>query len=257
MKPYTLALAANTPMPVHSGGEYFMLETAPLGGVRVEFFGASGVRRDQLIEDGEASTYAHIREGFSSLKLTSTLAQSVKFYLARDGMGRNVFSGSSDVTDRAARLLGVLTSWRGLNREGTPGFSGTRQVVGVAGVTSRVQLWNPAGSGVLLLVDAISLRGTSVQQFAAIGVHNAALGAAPTSGENRLLGGAVSAAELRGTTGGSVGTRIASIAAPVAGFCEQRYAEPVEIPEGMGIHIENDVVNTTMQGNFEWREVAP
>jgi hypothetical protein len=256
MKPYTLALAANTPMPVHSGGEYFLLESAPLGGVRVEFFGAAGVRRDQLIEDGEESTYAHIREGFTSLKLTSTLAQTVKFYLARDGMGRNVFSGSSDVTDRAARLLGSLAPWRGHNREGSPGFMAFGNVGAVAGQAGSVQLWNPAGSGKTGLLDSFGLR-VGAATGGVISFHNAALAnlAAATS-PNKLLGGAASALQIRTAAAAVIPGSLAWVWQQLAAAGYWRdLREPITIPEGFGVLVTCQTVNTAQDSAFEWREV--
>jgi hypothetical protein len=258
MRPYTLALAANTPMPVHSGGEYFLLETAPLGGVKVEFFGASGVRRDQVIEDGEESTYAQVREGFTSLKLTSTLAQTVKFYIARDGMGRNVFSGSSDVTDRAARLLGVasldsatmdrvLFGDDGVNEA----FVGYGSLGAVAGNVHEFQVWNPVGSGKVGYVDKISPQPGAATLFA-VRVHNAAL---PVLGTvfAKVRGGGAGGLEFRTRTAAApVGTQLLVVANVNMG--QLGFRPPFRLPEGQGVHVSTQTVNVGADVSIEFRE---
>jgi hypothetical protein len=255
MRPYTLALAANTPVPLHSGGEYFLLETAPLGGVKVEFFGASGVRRDQIIEDGEASTYAHVREGFTSLKLTSALAQTVKFYIARDGMGRNVFSGSSDVTDRAARLLGTLTAWVGKNRLYSPGFVLGVEIGAVAAQAGFARLFNPAASGVRVFIDAIHFSSTALTpvtlRTGAVAGALYGVAALPKDG----VGAAPAAAELHTGTSAAIGGVVRDVFdVPASSDRAIRFEEPVILAQNQSLWVCSGILNNVVRTGFEWRE---
>lgn len=264
MKSYTLALAAGVPVDIHIGGaEFFLLDSAPSGGITVDFFGSGNLSRNERIESGIEGTWARVRDGFASLRLTSVAAQNVRFYVARGEVGVNRFSGSSDVTDRAARLLGIanldpLDARNFLFGDdevrGGRSFIGTTQPGPVAAQVAIAQLFNPALSGKILYLERM-LKVTSVADRLFVKSHNVALVALIMQGANKSIGGAAGVGAVRGGTvaagaGATIGRTVQAVNAPYT----HEFFPPIRIPEGFGVHSESAAVNTAVDVTFEWRE---
>lgn len=195
MKPYTVVLQAGVPRQFTIGGELFLLDSAPLGGVSVEFFGAGNLKRDERIEGGVETAYARPEKGFHSLSILSALAQTVRFYVARGDMGVNRFSGSVSGTlgVLAQRLVGGIaaleTTERGIvygagQGSGAPMLAGgTEQIFAAASNPNGAMLWaaaamaaasGAAGSVVLTLhahTVAPAALGIGIIVFGPVGVY--------------------------------------------------------------------------------------
>ena len=119
----------------------------------------------------------------------------------------------------------------------------------------HVQLKNPAGSGITVLVYQIMSSG-AVNQRAHIHTHNADLTTDRGAGVNLLAGGAASTAHLRevsqaGVLGTSVWTHWTLADTPIQlgplwGF---------ELGAGEGILTRNEAVNTEFLSTWLWVEV--
>lgn len=90
--------SANSPKRLHVPGNYFLLDSVPGGVVDVVFF--KGARRlDEDLTSVVAGWHATPPGGFDEIELTSSLTQSISFYVSRGVVGSNVFSGAVSVTN--------------------------------------------------------------------------------------------------------------------------------------------------------------
>lgn len=262
MKRYTLALAAGVPIPVEVGGEFFLLDSCPLGGVSVEFFGAGNLVRDTRIESGIEGVYARLADGFSSMRVTSAAPQTVAFYVARGQVGVNRFSGNLDVTDRAARLLGVASIDPNSARHflfgddevnGDEAFVAYGSITALAANFSQVQVWNPAASGKFGYVDKITPQPGAAALFT-IRQHNAALANAGNVYNKRLFAAAGAILCRNVQAAAAVGTQLMVVANQNGMQIELK--PPIRLDPGTGVVVTTADVNIAVDIAMEFRERA-
>jgi hypothetical protein len=126
----------------------------------------------------------------------------------------------------------------------------------------HVQLWNPAGSGKLLVVESINAVSTSGQWLTNVGFANSIL-PSPTditaaSNGSKLAGGALGVAKTYNcmSVGGQVGVALAALAGQAAIPSMQSFKEPIVVPPGWGLIQSCVQINTALQAGFEWFEVS-
>jgi hypothetical protein len=136
-------------------------------------------------------------------------------------------------------------------------FSAIGAQTAVGGQNSHVQLWNPAASGVVLLVYNLTI-ATPAAGFVFGGTYNAALTTQNNQGRNLLLGGA----------NGVCYTRTQSNAGGLP-FNAKMYAVPANtntlpplpwicvVPQGQGLTFYHNTVNVELDLEFTWVEIAP
>lgn len=129
----------------------------------------------------------------------------------------------------------------------------------LAANNSHVQLWNPAASGKILIVTHIDvIINPAAVLFVSMRSHNAALGAL-TQGSNHYLGEAdgvgatcgvnnvgqlgVLRAYFRNDTGATI------YKMPIMSDC------PLIIPEGLGLVLVTDLINSELSALFHWMEL--
>lgn len=169
MKRYSAILQADTPFPVDVGGNYFLLDSAPGGPVKVEFFGAGNVSRVEELAAAQAADWAAPENGFASIKLTSPgVGQTVTYYVAKGRTGTNRFSGT-------------ITGPLGADNSDAIAPAGAASAVSVQ---SKMHGWDSVGGQWARLYLAVigGLRAALVQAFGTLG----ALGQVLIGGANLL-----------------------------------------------------------------------
>jgi len=134
-------------------------------------------------------------------------------------------------------------------------FGGTGLVAALAANVSIVQLFNPVGSLVTVIVKLITVN-IQVQVSGGVTLYNTALTTLVGNGANLLNGGANSVAEVRTIqTGGALGTFIASydlIANTPIVFGGDWL---VELGAGEGVTFQPGAVNFASRASFLWMEI--
>lgn len=134
-------------------------------------------------------------------------------------------------------------------------FIGGSPVAPVAAQVGFVQLFNPAGSGRILYVDAAQQWDGTAADRMELRRHNAAIGAVVATLTNKNAGGAAPLAEVRfGTTAAIAGTLVGVYAALANTMNERKFKAPLRIPEGFGYHFNSFTVNHSIGITYEWRE---
>lgn len=121
---------------------------------------------------------------------------------------------------------------------------------------SMVQLLNPSGSGVYVIVDNINV---SVTTAILIGLYHYDTGLTTDSGaaKSKSVGGADPSAEVRHQANASLlGTRMAAGYAPAFQPAELLRGTPIILEPGEGVVAEGLTQNIGVSAFFEWREVT-
>lgn len=134
-------------------------------------------------------------------------------------------------------------------------FSGGQGLVASVGNFSELQLFNPVGSAITIVVRSIILT-VGAASGADIRQHNTALATLQFNGRNLLSGGAAAIGEIRSATPAAQdGTRIGLVNAPAQ---TPLYPVPdwyIELGAGEGILLSSDQTNASVSAIFSWREV--
>lgn len=251
MSTYTLTLAAGVPVPLPGGdvisimrADYPLTVELKRDGQRVERAQNVPVSWSYRTPNFDARS-----EAFDEVSITSATAQTVQLDISRGIAGVNAISGTVDVAP-AARALNLNEFAYGAERQKVPGHF------------SYLQLWNPADSGVRLIVAQIRASRDSAGDIE-LRTHDFALtpGTTTPNGANKYLGGAVSAAELRIFTQTTVppGGDVVADLVLGAGVSEELIA-PGEtqwvVPPDYGLTVVGGNVNVDVSAYFRWSEVA-
>lgn len=146
-----------------------------------------------------------------------------------------------------------------LNNQNT--FIGGAQCNQVAGQFSHVQLWNPNGSGINAIVKRVVGNQDTTDYFYLHYYATALTTDLPNNLGNKYLGGAAPACEIRRqTNAATLGTAITHRRAPTATHEAVEFlhhkGDCILIPPNMGLVVVSGGGNYTIQGGFEWMEVA-
>lgn len=134
-----------------------------------------------------------------------------------------------------------------------PAFIEVANQVAVVGQTSMVQLHNPTGSGVNLLLAKVHFY-VLVATFLNLSSHNAGLLTLVTQGQNKVLGQPASAGQLRIDAAAVVGSVLMQMAAPANELQTLVFDPHFEIPPGRSILVSGAAANVAINGTFEWKE---
>lgn len=127
----------------------------------------------------------------------------------------------------------------------------------VASQYSRVQLWNPANSGVRLVLEAITLNGGASTEGVALVFNTAALATQASAGVSKRAAGAASAAStLRTDSTAAVfsGTQILAQVVAANTVVPYKFSEPIVIDPGHGLLAWGGTANDSLGVSFEWYE---
>lgn len=136
-------------------------------------------------------------------------------------------------------------------------FSANNSVPSVAGQYSRCQLWNPANSGVRLVVESISLvaaNGTAA--VAQLQFNQAQLANDQGAGMSKLGGGAAAKAHIGYDSNASLpsGGSLGQYQAQTSGFMIFVPKEPYIVPPGYGLVMWSLLQNMNYNTWWEWYE---
>lgn len=180
--------------------------------------------------------------GYDNVVVTSPAAQTVSMFFADSRVQFDRITGDVSVVDGGAERTKANVAFVGA------GFQPA-----VAAQFSHVQLWNPPGSGVRMIVSQVSAID-SAGSLVYLSYHNAALTNAYVNAnpQSKLAGGAVSNGQNRIQGNAAIlGTNLLMFQAPTTGK-ELRLTEPMVIPPGQGAHIASFTVNTGLTAFFEF-----
>ena len=161
----------------------------------------------------------------------------------------------ADVTDRALRDLGfVRPFWLNEIRAGR-GFVHSVRLAASVGNNGHVQLFNPAASGITVLVKRLS-HSSGGAPLAHMTQHNTELTTDAGAGVNLLSGGGAAAAHLRsvdnsGVLGTIIGNHEIPATTPLLWFDDWF----MELGEGEGLVAVNGSVNVSINATFFWIEL--
>jgi len=135
-------------------------------------------------------------------------------------------------------------------------FAGTVTPNPVAAQRARAQLWNPAASGKRLIVSRIVLSAGSVQTLNVTSSMAAEANDVTASlAANKLLGGPAPVARLlHGNNAVGVATSMFGITVAAGGVFDWKPSGVIVVPQGTGLLIGANDVNSSMSVNFEWFE---
>lgn len=135
-------------------------------------------------------------------------------------------------------------------------FALGEQLSATAGVYSVIQLVNPAGSGVVIIIRSILVSGPTAVRIS-VRNFNTLLGTLVGTGVNQLIGGAAGAGEVRREGRATiVGTHM------VAGHLgANTQIQPVadwfaELDPGEAIVVTAHTVNVTLEAAYQWIEIT-
>lgn len=135
-------------------------------------------------------------------------------------------------------------------------FGGVVTSPAVSAQNSRVQLWNPAGSGIRCVVESIQVvNGQAGYEGGYLAFNAAQLTTVAPAGIAKLSGGNAPVAKLciDATASGATGSE-SSIIAPAQAAYQIKFAEPLVVTPGYGLLVWGATLNQNMQANFEWYE---
>lgn len=258
---FTLTLAANESREVAISGEYFELRNALSPIVLIELLDRSGGVIARL-DNPEQSDF--VRPGrYETIRITNgATAQTIKHFYGSGDAGSRRTSGTVTVlgtvgvtgnvaivdSEKSRTLLGVV-------------FEGNPAIGGVAAEYSRVQLFNPVGSGKNLIVTEVLLT-TNVSAGYTLYANSASLltNVTATRTGSKKMGGALGVATAFVETGAAVGVKsfgtLSSLVTTAGVPIVLAPKMPYIVPPGFGMVAETSGVNITLNMDVSWFEEA-
>jgi len=134
-------------------------------------------------------------------------------------------------------------------------YIGGFAIAAAAGQNGHVQLWNPNGSGRILVVRRIYAGGGTSNL--ALGYNNAVIGVKQMDGFNKFLTSAVGVGDVySGNAGVIAGTTIAYFYQRTNGPSgELPINDNIIIPQNLGLHVAPTTQNIGTSVTFEWIEI--
>lgn len=255
-EPFTL----NVPIPYNIPGNFFYVDSVPAGSITVKFF-RNGRQLPEDLSAVIAGWYAAPDGGFSDFEVTSTLTQVIAFYVAKGRVGSNVFSGNVTVLDQLQSVSGSYRNQDADVPNNRAFFRGDLQLA-VAAQYPHVQLFNPAASGKVVLVDQIDAWVSLPALSCRIGAFNTALATLIGTGFNLNQGAAAAVGVLRRESNvAQLGTLWGyfDISTGVTGGYHMHkpgrpLSRPILLDAGEGLVVVGDAVNMQLLAGFWWRE---
>ncbi len=161
----------------------------------------------------------------------------------------------ADVTDRTARDLGFVREfWYNEIRAGRAFTRG--HVLGASvGNYPHIQLFNPVGSGIIIIVHRI-LVNVEATEGLRLNIHNTAITTDQGKGTNLLIGGDAAIGEVRSQDNAAqLGTllwRIQVLASSPLDIVKDWY---LELGAGEGILVQTHLVNRALYVAYDWSEL--
>jgi hypothetical protein len=125
----------------------------------------------------------------------------------------------------------------------------------VAGNGVTVQMWNPAGSGRNIVLESFGASSVTSQAINCYSM-TAALATLGAVGNSKLIGGAPSVAQGRGTNGNTppTGNILVALNIQAGQVFEKSMRKPIILPPGNGIGFYSGIANADLAAFFEYFE---
>lgn len=137
-------------------------------------------------------------------------------------------------------------------------FFGSHLEAAAAGNKPKIQLWNPAASGVLLVVHSAITESNQVANTSVV-IKEGTIARTNVSASigNKYFGSAAPLAQVRGDDVNRAMTVKQKMYAPAVAYDEKELikGDPIIVPEGFGCELCVDVLASFMRGSFEWEEI--
>jgi hypothetical protein len=238
---------------VHAAGRYFKYVAGSNGGGDASLIVTPGMQGGAkiVLQPGQAYRVADSAPTPDSWTVSNAAGGAAIIGRVVVGDGRiddNTFSGIVQTVDGG--------KVRTLNNSA---FSGFAAPPSVAAQFARIQLWNPAASGVRLVLESITGMGAAATCAVIVTSSTVALATNIQSGLSKLLGGSVSKGEIHfdTTATGQGGNPSLFVIGGVGGTNIQssvKLVEPIVIPPGYGLLLTGNIVNNSISSSFEWYE---
>lgn len=240
-KIYSFTMAAGGTFQVLAEGSYYKL-LAAAGDVSIARNGGT----DMALSVGQGEKDAEFK--YLTIRDLSGAANA----------GRVVVADNTFVDDSVQGLVEVIDGDATRALAGAM-FMATPSQAAVAGQLPHTQLWNPAASGVNLIVTALGVQSTSLNQFG-VGFNSSALATNMTATTliNKKGGAAIGQAQARAAT--NAAALVSAIGQSLYVIANGYQAWPIKgcivVPPGQGLVLYAGQANTSMAANFEFFEQA-
>ncbi len=135
-------------------------------------------------------------------------------------------------------------------------FHGRTNSAALAANESHVQLFNPVGSAITVLVDRATVIST-VAQVIRLTHHNTALTFSLDAGLNKDIGGAAPVGQLRTQQqSGFLGTEALQVITDQSGYRDFGIIFPILLGAGEGVLLVPTTQNVGLFVMYEWRELG-
>lgn len=129
----------------------------------------------------------------------------------------------------------------------------------VTNFVPQIQLWNPAGSGMRLVLESIYCLGGNALQAVTVMSSTVALASLNSNGYPKMLGGTMGVGQARNASSLAAAPAQApsmGVISPVVGSSATSWkpTEPIVIPPGNGLLLTSNAQSDSINGTFEWYE---
>lgn len=130
--------------------------------------------------------------------------------------------------------------------------------VGAAGEYPAIQLWNPAGSGVNIYVNHLSVNAVSAGLALILKKYNIALSTVYHAAINKMDStiSPTSKTYVQSMVSTTIGSTYGQISLDQSGIYDFLKSSPIKISEGEGLLVLSTTVASTIKANFDFEEVA-
>jgi hypothetical protein len=253
MQQFDIAVPGSGGFVVHGAGRYFKYLGGSSNGSDSSLVvtpGGSGGSKIVLLP-GQAYRIADNKPTPDSWTLASNIAGVT--------ITGKVVIGDGRIDDNT--LSGVVSTVDGgkLRTMNNQAFAMVCSPGPVAAQYSMGQIWNPAGSGMRLVVEAIGMNNNGANTIVFWSKATAALGTLVGNGCNKRIASSVASVGLAYIGSSAVQTpdpfRIACHAILQWNYVQQKLAEPIVIEPGYGLNCQNaGAQNAGFGVQFEWYE---
>jgi hypothetical protein len=243
------AIGAGETLRIHVPGTFFQLMEASAA-VDVSIMRAHSIFGDaEAVPLGFSVGPLNDAEAFDGVEIYSATAQTVKVCIARGAVD---LRSITQVTGTVQVVNGELS--RVMANEA---FGASVGIGAVAGQYSVAQLYNPADSGVNVVLSKLSAAVSATALLSVVG-SSAAIGTSNGTGVSKKIGGAGTVVEGRKLNTASallLPSLLIDKISVVNHSKEIGFLEPIVIPPGNAVEMWLDTVNVSLIAAFQWYEV--
>jgi hypothetical protein len=258
MQQFDITVATVGAFTVHAAGRYIKYVAGSNGGGDASLIvtpGAQGGNKITL-KPGQAYRVADKSPTPDSWTLQSGTGSATIIGTVVVGDGRiddTTIAGTVNVVDAGLTRTQINSAFIG------QGFKAAD-----AANRSNVQLFNPAGSGKLIVIEAVTAISTTGNYLANFYLMNAVIpsGTDITAGSNssKLAGGALGVAKVYAAASATsipgLGGTVAGLGGNASMSTYQVFKEPIILPPGYGMNAGTNAINVALQAGWEWFEVS-